>query len=278
MGGSAGGTPFGGDLLLVDTSVADPARVYNFWLGGKDHFEADRMAAAAGISAFPGTVQSVRADRAFLARTVRYLAEAGIRQFIDIGPGLPSMDNTHEVAQAVAIDSRVVYVDNDPVVLAHAQALLTSTAVGATGYLNADLRDPERILRDAMPLLDFSQPVAVLLVGILHFIQDDEGPYQIVDALMGALPGGSYLAVSHLASDLYPEQIAAFARAVGEHLGLAITPRDLGAVSRFFSRLELVEPGVVQAPAWRPRTELESRAPAALWGGVARKPGRFPVG
>jgi len=220
----------------------------------------------------------VRADRAFLARTVRYLAEAGIRQFIDIGPGLPSMDNTHEVAQAVAIDSRVVYVDNDPVVLAHAQALLTSTAVGATGYLNADLRDPERILRDAMPLLDFSQPVAVLLVGILHFIQDDEGPYQIVDALMGALPAGSYLAVSHLAGDLYPEQIAAFARTVGEHLGLAVTPRDFGAVSRFFSRLELVEPGLVQAPTWRPRTELESRAPAALWGGVARKPGRFPVG
>ena len=274
MGGSAGGTPLDGGLLLVDASAADPARVYNFWMGGKDHFEADRMAAAAGISAFPGTVQSVRANRAFLARTVRYLAEAGIRQFIDIGAGLPSVDNTHEVAQAVAPDARVMYVDNDPVVLAHAQALLTSKALGATGYLNADLRDPERILRDAVPLLDFSQPVAVLLLGILHYIQDDEGPYQIVDALMGAVPAGSYLVVSHLASDLYPEQIAAFARTIGEHLGLAITPRDAGEVSRFFGRLELVEPGVVQASAWRPRTELEGRAPAALWGGVARKPGR----
>jgi hypothetical protein len=274
VGGSAGGMPFDGDLLLVDTSVADPARVYNFWLGGKDHFEADRMAAAAGVSAFPGTIQSVRANRAFLARTVRYLAEAGMRQFIDIGAGLPSTENTNEVAQAVAPDSRVVYVDNDPVVLAHAQALLTSTAVGATGYLNADLRDPEKILRDAVPLLDLSQPVAILLFDILHFIQDDEGPYQIVDALMDSVPAGSYLVISHLASDLYPEQIAVFARTVGEHLNLAITPRGLGEVTRFFGRLELVEPGVVQASTWRPRTELEGRAPAALWGGVARKPGR----
>jgi len=274
VGGSAGGTPLDGDLLLVDTRVADPARVYNFWLGGKDHFESDRLAAAAGASAFPGTVQSVRANRAFLARAVRYLAEAGVRQFIDIGAGLPSTGNTHEIAQAVAPDARVLYVDNDPVVLAHAQALLTSTAAGATGYLNADLRDPEKILGAAAPLLDLSQPVAVLLLGILHYLQDDEGPHAVVRALMDAVPAGSYLAVSHLASDLYPEQIAAFARTVGEHLNLAIVPRDAGAVSRFFGGLELVEPGVVQVATWRPRTELESRAPAALWGGVARKPGR----
>lgn len=274
MGGSAGGTPLDGDLLLVDTSVADPARVYNFWLGGKDHFESDRLAAAAGVSAFPGTVQSARANRAFLARAVRYLAEAGIRQFIDIGAGLPSTGNTHEVAQDVASDARVLYVDNDPVVLAHAQALLTSTAAGATGYLNADLRDPEKILRAAAPLLDLEQPVAVLLLGILHYLQDDEGPHAVVGALMDAVPAGSYLAVSHLASDLYPEQMAAFARTVGEHLNLVIVPRGLGAVSRFFGGLELAEPGVAQIATWRPRTELESRAPAALWGGVARKPGR----
>jgi len=274
VGGSAGGTPLDGDLLLVDTSVADPARVYNFWLGGKDHFESDRLAAAAGASAFPGTVQSVRANRAFLARAVRYLAEAGIRQFIDIGAGLPSTGNTHEIAQAVAPDARVLYVDNDPVVLAHAQALLTSTAAGATGYLNADLRDPEKVLGAAAPLLDLSQPAAVLLLGILHYLQDDEGPHAVVGALMDAVPAGSYLAVSHLASDLYPEQIAAFARTVGEHLNLVIVPRGAGVVSRFFDGLELVEPGVVQVSTWRPRTELESRAPAALWGGVARKPGR----
>lgn len=277
MGGSAGGTPPDGDLLLVDTSVADPARVYNFWLGGKDHFEADRVAAAAGISAFPATVQSVRANRAFLARTVSYLATAGITQFIDIGPGLPSMNNTHEVAQAVAPAAHVVYVDSDPVVLAHSQALHTSTPDGAIGYLNADLRDPERILRKAMLLLDLAQPVALLLFDVLHFTQDDEGPYQIVDALMGAFPEGSYLAVSHLASDLYPEQAAAFARAVGEYLNLPVTPRDAGAVARFFRGTELVEPGLVQASAWRPRTELEARAPAALWGAVARKPGRRPA-
>jgi S-adenosyl methyltransferase len=275
VGGLAGGSPRDGNLFLVDTSVADPARVYNFWLGGKDHFQSDRLAAAAGVSAFPGTVQSVRANRAFLARTVRYLAEAGIRQFIDIGAGLPSADNTHEIAQAVAPESRVLYVDNDPVVLAHAQALLTSTAAGATGYLNADVRDPEKILRDVAPLLDVAQPAAVLLLGILHYLRDDEGPHLIVDALMDAVPAGSYLVVSHLASDLYPEQIAAFARTVGEHLNLAIVPRRAGAVSRFFDRLELVEPGMVQVATWRPRTELESRAPAALWGGVARKPGRF---
>lgn len=278
MGGLAGGTPVDWDFPLVDTTMADPARVYDFWLGGKDNFQVDRKAAAAGIMAFPGTVQSARANRAFLARAVRYLAEAGIRQFIDIGAGLPSTGNTHEVAQAVAPGSRVLYVDNDPVVLAHAQALFTNAPGGATGYLNADLRDPEEILADAARLLDLSQPVAVLLFGVLHFIEDDEGPDQIIDALMDAIPAGSYLALSHLASDLYPEQIAAFTRAISEHLSLAVTPRDVGAVSRFLRHLELIEPGVVQVSSWHPRTELESRAPAALWGAIARKPDPYHGG
>ena len=272
MGGSAGGTPVGRGIPLLDTGVADPARVYDYWLGGKDHFAADRRAAEAGAEAFPGIGVSVRANRAFLARTVHFLAEAGIRQFIDIGAGLPSADNTHEVAQAVAPESRVVYVDHDPVVVLHAQALHGGNAAGVTDYVNADLRDPERILQEAALPLDLTQPVAVLLFGVLHFIQDDEAPHLIVEALMDALPAGSYLAVSHLARDLYPEQVTALAGAVGEHISIAVTPRGAGEVSRFFHGLELVEPGVVQVSRWRPRTELEGNAPAVLWGGVARKP------
>jgi len=273
VGESAGGTPLGyDDLPLLDISVAHPARIYDCWLGGKDNFAADRRAAEAGIKAFPDTVQSVRANRAFLARTVNYLAaEAGVRQFLDIGTGLPSADSTHEVAQAVAPECRVVYVDNDPIVLLHAHALLTGTTAGTTGYIDADLRDPEKILRDAGSLLDLAQPVAVLLFGILHFIQDDEDPYRIVDVLMGGVPAGSYLAVSHLAADLYPEQISAFARAVNEHSTVAAVLRDRAGVSRFFRRLDLAEPGVVQVSRWRPRTDLESSATAALWGGVGRK-------
>ena len=272
MGGSASGLPVDRTIPLLDTRAADPARVYDYLLGGKDHFAADRAAAEAVITAFPGIVRSARANRAFLARTVRFLAEAGIRQFIDIGAGLPSTENVHEVAQAVAPESRVVYVDNDPVVLLHAQALYAGTTAGATSYVNADLRDPEGLLRDAAPSLDFSRPVAVLLFGVLPFIQDDEAPRQIVAWLMDAVPAGSYLAISHLASDLYPEQSAALARAVSEHMFTDIAPRSADEVSRFFHGLELVEPGVVQAARWRPRTELEGNAPAVLWGGVARKP------
>ena len=277
VGESAGGAPLDfDDLPLLDTSVAHPARIHDFWLGGKDNFAVDREAAEAGIRAFPNTIPSVHASRAFLTRAVRYLAaEAGIRQFLDIGRGLPSSDNTHEVAQAIAPECRVVYVDNDPVVLMHAHALLTGTPAGATGYIDADLRDPEKILRDAASVLDLSQPVAVLLFGILHFIQDDDGPYQIVDVLMDAVPAGSYLAVSHLAKDLFPEQMAAFAHAVNEYLSVEAVLRDRAEVSRFFQGLDLVEPGVVQVSTWRPHTELESAAPAASWGAVGRKPSFF---
>jgi hypothetical protein len=274
VGDWSGGTPLDyDDLPLLDTTVAHPARVYDFWLGGKDNFASDRAAGEAGIQAFPATVQSVRASRAFLARAVKYLAaEAGVRQFLDIGTGLPSADNTHEVAQAIAPECRVVYVDNDPVVLLHAHALLTGTKAGATGYIDADLRDPEKILRDAALLLDLTQPVAVLLFGILHFIEDDEGPHQVVDALMDAVPAGSHLAVSHLAKDIFPEQMAAFTRAVNEHSIVQTVLRDRAGVSRFFRGLDLAEPGVVQVSKWRPRTEQENAAPAALWGGVGRKP------
>jgi hypothetical protein len=274
-----GGTPLDyDDLPPLDTTVAHPARICDFWLGGKDSFAVDRKAAEAGLKAFPDAILSVRANRAFLARAVGYLAaEAGIRQFLDIGTGLPSADNTHEVAQAVAPDCRVVYVDNDPVVLLHAHAMLTGTTAGTTGYIDADLRDPGKILRDAASLLDLSRPVAVLLFGVLHFIQDDEGPHQIVDVLMNAVPAGSYLAVSHLAKDLFPEQMPAFAHAVSEYSSVDISLRDKAAVSRFFRGLELVGPGVIQVSKWRPSTQLEIDAPAAYWGGIGQKSPRAHV-
>jgi S-adenosyl methyltransferase len=257
----------------LDTSVPHPARVYDAILGGKDNFAADRAAAEATIRAFPSNAKAARANRAFLARAVNYLAvEAGIRQFLDIGTGLPSANNTHEVAQAAAPECRVVYVDNDPIVLLHAHALLTSAESGATSYIEADVRDPRKILQQAAELLDFTQPVAVMLVAILHLISDDDNPYQIVSTLMESVPAGSYLAVSHLANDLYPEQMAELARGFNEQAALKVILRDRAEISRFFGGLELVEPGIAQVSKWRPRSDLEAAAPAILWAGVARKP------
>jgi len=256
-----------------DTSVPHPARVYNAILGGKDNYEADRAAAEATIRAFPGNVKAARANRAFLARAVSYLTtEAGIRQFLDIGTGLPSADNTHEVAQAVAPGCRVVYVDNDPIVLAHARALLTSAEPGATSYIQADLRDPGKILQQAAQLLDFTQPVAVMLVAVLHLIADDDNPSQLVNTLMDAVPAGSYLAVSHLANDLYPEQMAELARGFNEQSAVKVILRNRAEISGFFDGLELTDPGIVQVSSWRPRSDLEAAAPAILWAGVAGKP------
>ena len=265
-------------LPRIDTSRAHPARIYDSWLGGKDNFAADRKAAEAATAAFPGAVPSALASRAFLARTVGYLtAEAGIRQFLDIGPGLPSSDAAHEIAQAIAPDCRVVYVDNDPVVLLHAQVRLTGGVSGGTGYVDADLRDPAEILRAAASLIDLSRPVAVLLFGVLHFIQDDEGPHQIVDVLMDAMPPGSYLAVAHFAKDLYRDQMARFALVLNENLSVGTVPRDRAEVARFLRGLDLVDPGVVQVSKWRPRNEAESGAAAAVWGGVGRKTDRVRV-
>jgi hypothetical protein len=256
-----------------DTGVPHPARVYNAILGGKDNYEADRAAAEATIRAFPGNVQAAQANRAFLARAVNYLtAEAGIRQFLDIGTGLPSADNTHEVAQAAAPGCRVVYVDNDPIVLAHARALLTSAEPGATSYIEADLRDPGKILQQAARLLDFTQPVAVMLVAVLHLIADDDKPYELVNTLMDAVPAGSYLTVSHLANDLYPEQMTELARGFNEQAAVKVILRDHAEISRFFDGLELTDPGIAQISKWRPRSDLEAAAPAILWAGVARKP------
>jgi hypothetical protein len=265
--------PEPGDAPAFDTSVAHVARVYNYWLGGKDNFAADRAAAEAAMSAFPGIVLSARANRAFLRRTVTYLArEAGIRQFLDIGTGIPSANNTHEVAQSVAADSRIVYVDNDPVVLAHARALLTSSSGGATDYIDADLRDADQILAGAERTLDVSQPVAVMLMAILQHLSDDDDPYAVVGRLMAAIPSGSYLVLSHPAKDIHAAEMAAMAERLNQTMAEKVTFRGQAEVARFFDGLELAEPGMTNVPDWRPDNEQEAASPAALWGGVARKP------
>ena len=256
-----------------DARVAHPARVYDYWLGGKDNFEADRIAGEATIAAYPAIRASARANRAFLARSVRYLAEAGIRQFLDIGTGLPTANNTHEVAQSVVPESRIVYVDNDPLVLSHARALLSSSPEGATAYLDADLRDTDRILELAADTLDFTQPVAIMLLAILHYIPDLEEAQQIVARLVSAVPSGSYLTISHAASDISPEAMAEMIRrlnrylAEGNHVG-----RTRDVVASFFEGLDLLEPGVVKVTEWRPESAAEAGGPTSLWGGVARKP------
>src|ERR1700722_3083377 len=257
----------------INSKVPHPARVYDYWLGGKDNFEADRRAAADAIEIFPKTVESARACRSYLSRVVRYLtAEAGIRQFLDLGSGLPSVQNVHEVAQSIAPESRVVYVDNDPVVLLHARTLLDSSPEGATGYVQADLRHPELVLPRAAEVLDFSEPVAVMLLAVLHFVSDADDPARLIATLMDALPSGSYLAIGHHTADIYPE-LTEFARYLSElNPDFAATLRDREQVTRLFEGLELVEPGVVQISKWRPGSEGTARMPAALWGGVARKP------
>jgi S-adenosyl methyltransferase len=264
--GSAGGPPD------FDISVAHSARVHDYWLGGKDNYAADRAAGDAVIAAYPGIVRSVRANRAFLARLVRFLAiEAGITQFLDIGTGIPAAGNTHEVSQAAVPGCRVVYVDYDPVVLAHARALLDSSADGAIGYIDADLRDPEMILEQAAQTLDFSRPVAVMLIAILHLIVDQDDPYGIVSRLMAAVPAGSYLALSQVASDIEPEQMAEAAKRYNRLAHETQRHRSHAEVTRFFDGLELTEPGVVPVQEWRPGSEIEARARSAMWGGAGRK-------
>ena len=256
----------------IDTSVAHPARVYDYWLGGKDNFAADREAAERVLAVTPGLRFRVRANRAFLARAVRYLAgEAGIRQFLDIGTGIPSANNTHEVAQAVAPEARVVYVDNDPIVLAHARALLASSPQGATQYVEGDLRDAGPILRAAAGTLDFTRPVALMLLGILHLIQDSEDPYAIVAGLMTTLPPGSYLAISHPAIDINAAQAEA-QRRYNERVSTPQTLRTRAQVAGFFDGLDLVPPGLTYVHAWRPEpSEPASEATVSAHGGVARK-------
>jgi len=250
------------------------ARVYDFWLGGKDNFEVDRVVAEQVAAAYPDVRVAVRAQRAFLARVVHFLvSEAGIRQFLDIGTGLPSANNTHQVAQRAAPESRVVYVDNDPIVLSHARALLTSSPEGATAYIDADLRATGAILEQAADVLDFGQPVAVMLLGILQGIPDQEEPGAIVARLMDAVLPGSYLVISQIASDVAADEVAEGVQRYNEQAAVPVAARTHGEVCRFFAGLELVEPGVVQVHRWRPGTgHLGNGRNLAIYAGVARKP------
>ncbi len=256
----------------IDTSVAHIARVYDYWLGGKDHFAVDREVGDKVLEIHPQTVLSVRANRAFLARSVRYLAaQEGIRQFLDIGTGLPSANNTHEVAQAVAPEARVVYVDNDPIVLAHARALLASGPEGETAYLDADIKDIDTILAGAAKLLDFRQPVAVMLVAVLHMLSDAEDPYGLVERFVSAVPSGSFVVISHLASDIQADAMAEMGRRLNSSMTQQFTMRSRAEVTRFFDGLSLLPPGVVLTHEWRPESPGDSALPGVLWSGVARK-------
>jgi len=226
-----------GRAVSIDTSVAHQARVYDYMLGGRDNYAADRAAAEASIKIWPDIALGAQANRAFLGRAVRYLAgEAGIRQFLDIGTGIPTAGNTHQVAQAIAPESRVVYVDYDPVVLAHARALLTSSSAGATAYIDADLRDTDSILEQAAGLLDFGQPVAISLLAILHVIPDSDNPHAIVAKLLDAVPSGSHL-----------------------------------EVARFFAGTDLVAPGLVALEEWRPEPGTLETGKSSIYGAVGRK-------
>jgi hypothetical protein len=255
-----------------DTSVPHIARVYDYWLGGKDNFAADRELGERTLAAYPNLVYSVRANRAFLARTVRFFAGEGIRQFLDIGTGIPTANNTHEVAQRIAPDSRIVYVDNDPVVLSHAQALLKSTPQGRCAYLDADLGDPDTILAQAAGTLDFTEPVAIMLIAVMHFVGDDAEAGAIITKLTGACVPGSFVAISHVGRDIDTDQQTEMVRRLNQSVAQKATMRDREGVTRLFDGLELVEPGVVRVTGWRPGSDLEAASPTGLWGGVARKP------
>jgi S-adenosyl methyltransferase len=267
-----GQDPIESDLASFDTGVAHPARVYNYWLGGKDNYAADREAAEQAVAANPNILPGVRANRAFLRRAVQYLAgEAGIRQFLDIGTGLPTVDNTHEVAQSIAPDARIVYVDNDPIVLAHARALLTSTPEGATAYVAADAGDTDRILAEAASVLDFSQPIAVMFLMILQYMPDEGQPQQIVARLMDAVPPGSYLVHSDTTGDVDTERVATATARLNARLGPAqLHRRTREQIAAYFTGLDMVEPGLVPLPEWRALANPAHMIPC--YAGVGRKP------
>jgi hypothetical protein len=260
------------------TDLPHSARMYDWYLGGKDNFPADRAAGEQVREVLPEVPQAAVQNRGFLVRTTRFLAgEAGIRQFLDIGTGIPTRPNLHEVAQNIAPDSRVVYADKDPIVLAHARALLTTTPTGRTAYLDADVHEPARILSspELLDTIDLTRPVALSLVAILHFVNDEDGAYEIVRELMGALPSGSYLTLSALTADFNPTSVNT---AVGVYhaQGLACVARPHAATLRFFEGLDIVEPGLVPTHLWRPATSDHSPQAVAggniIYGAVARKP------
>ncbi len=269
-------TPTGDDQQpKIDTSVPHSARIWNYWLGGKDNFAMDRQVGDQVLQIFPDIGYLARSVRAFLTRVVTYLAaEEGVRQFLDIGTGLPTKNNTHEVAQSIAPESRIVYVDNDPLVLAHARALLTSTAEGRTDYIDADARDTGKILDEAARTLDFTQPVAITLLGVLGHILDDDEAIAIVDQLLDAVPSGSYLAVT---DPTHSDSMDALLQQWNQFGEPKMTARDPEQIARYFDRLERVEPGMVPVSKWRPdlgevKVNGDPRPEADPLGAVGRKP------
>jgi hypothetical protein len=277
MSGDLGGNTTESGRPEIDTSVAHSARIYDYILGGKDNFEADRRAAEAAIELNPFLAAGMRANRAVMRRMTTYLArEAGVRQFLDIGSGLPTSPNMHELAQRVAPESRVVYVDNDPIVLAHARALLTSSPEGACAYIAADAREPETILADPKlgATLDLSRPVALMLFGFLHFLPDSDDPYGMVATLLEALPPGSYLGVQHPSTDFYPPG-ARGVQGAYRNAGIPFQYRTGDEFARFLDGLELVEPGIVTMSEWHPELEPSPQTDPSEVGAyvaLARKP------
>ncbi|WP_250212889.1 SAM-dependent methyltransferase [Acrocarpospora catenulata] len=261
----------------INTSIPHPARIYDYLLGGKDNYAADREAAEQLVKVSPGTREGVRAHRAFLRRAVRHLAtEAGITQFLDIGTGIPTQGNTHEVAQEANPDARVAYVDNDPIVLVHGRALLTGSATGRTTVIEADLRQPEAILGhpEVKAVIDFTQPVAVILAGVLHFVPDDEGPHATVERFKAAVPSGSHLLLSHITLDFAPQVQQEEMSKPYDKSTAPMVPRTHADVLRFFDGWQLVEPGLVEVVLWRPDEPREYIPGGHAWayGGVAVKP------
>ena len=259
---------------VPDPTVSHSARIWNYWLGGKDNYAVDRDAGDKVAAMLPIIVVQARADRAFLGRAIRYLvSQHGIRQFLDIGTGLPTADNTHEVAQREAPESRIVYVDNDPLVLVHARALLTSTPQGSCDYVEGDLRDPDKIIAEAARSLDLTQPVALMLLGVLHHIPDTDEAYSIVGRLMAALAPGSFLTINHSTSAISGEAMENAVRHWNQVGTPSMTLRSPEQISQFFEGLNLLPPGVVSCSQWRPEPDLAGELPAAVdeFCGVARK-------
>ena len=259
--------------LATYASVAHVARVYDYFLGGKDYFAVDREAAEQAMRINPDIVSTARANRAFLVRATSFLArEAGIRQFLDVGTGMPTNNNIHEVAQSIAPDARIVYVDHDPIVLSHARALLTSAPEGATDYIEADLREPEKILAEAAHTLDFSRPVAIMLIAVLHLIVDADDPYDLVRELVDAAVPGSYVVISHVASDIDTGAMISMTNRLNELMEQQAVPRTHQEVADFFAGLDLLEPGLVRVPEWRPASASDAAVRAQMWGAIGRKP------
>lgn len=259
----------------IDTGKPHPARMYDWYLGGKDNYPVDEAMGRQMLALDPRVPVMARVNRAFMHRATRWLAGNGIRQFLDIGTGIPTEPNLHQVAQEIAPDARVVYCDNDPIVLAHAAALLRSTPAGVTEYLQADVRDPATILEGAGKVLDLGRPVALSLVALLHFISDEDGAHELVDRLLAALPSGSYLMMTHATADFTPEESAAATEKL-KAAGVTLALRSREEFGRFFDGLELVDPGVAVVPDWHP--ELGEPVPGQEdgvipgYGAVARKP------